>query len=178
MHSSYKNRIMKNIKYFVICMLLILMISCTGKKKDQATDTMKKDTLEVAQKMPVLRNISARVSPAIASWGAFKGFSAEIRNLRDFKGDDIFSVVDELIEKEKSLNSSGVPEKLNIASIKSRIIVLRTYILQTKAAIDDREKKEVIAAQKIKIINAYNALLKQFDEAMQGSLADEFLNKE
>ncbi|NAS31910.1 hypothetical protein GTQ40_13065 [Flavobacteriaceae bacterium R38] len=157
---------------------LFSLISCTNDSQKNNVEIEAKDTVQITIQMPAIVNLNPKVFPEIAAWNTFKELEAEIEKLYDFKENEDFSfIIDELIKKEKALSSKVFPEKFNTPSVKSRVLVLKTYILQTKAAIDDKEDEEVIMKQKEKIIVAYNALLKQFNERLEENLADEFLNK-
>lgn len=155
----------------------VLILACTKKGGSDSLETAIEDTLKVVQKMPSLISMKSKTSSETASWGTFKNFETEIKRLEEVKQEDISFVIDELINKEKLLSESDFPEKFNTPSVKSRIIVLKTYILQTKAAIDNREGIQSLNKQKMKIFNAYNALLGQLDETMEENIADDFLNQ-
>lgn len=169
---------LRNRSLLLFFLSIISLTSCTKDSQKNNIEVEAKDTVQTVIKIPALVNLNSKVLPEIASWSTFKALEIEIKKLYDFDDDENFSfIIEELIKKEKELSTSDFPEKFNTPSVKSRILVLKTYVLQAQAAIEDKERKEVIMKQKEKIIIAYNALLKQFNERLEENLADEFLNK-
>jgi len=172
---------MKNSILFLLFFILITFsISCAkeGQKENEVSKEEDTTIIKNTLKIPPLLKLDAKVLPEVASWSTFKGLETEIKKLYDYKNDEDFSfIIDELITKEKELSVTDFPEKFNTPSVKSRVLVLKTYILQTKASIDDKESTAIIMKQKEKVIIAYNGLLKQFNEQLEENLADEFLNK-
>ena len=81
-------------------------------------------------------------------------------------------VIDDLLEKQKAWEKSEYPESFDIAQIKSRQNVMKTYLLKVKT--DLLNRADYISSTE-EMIEAYNALREQFNVVMNSTLDPKLL---
>ena len=172
------NSTLKYNRILFIFISLFLLISCKKQQQNTTADISKNQDDIKMTPLPSAYKLSTTVNGQVASWSAFKSFEAEIQNLRETNEEYLLPVIQELLVKEKELSTSSFPNKFENAAVKSRLVVIKTLVLKTEAAINDREEKRQINDLKINILLAYNSLLKQFEEVNEENIADEFLNEQ
>ncbi|WP_340075865.1 hypothetical protein [Leptobacterium sp. I13] len=167
---------MKNIFYYLFLFLILGISSCKQQQKNPDVTPEEKQENTPVSAIPKLISLNNNVEKNVSSWVALKDFDLEMRKFYTSNSSNIFFQIDELIKKEKELSESEFPEKLNVPSVKSRIIVIKTYLLEAK---DMQLQADPIAIekQKTKIINAYNALNSQFMELYEENIAEKLLNE-
>src|SRR5690606_7770447 len=109
-------------------------------------------------------------------WDAFKKVEASIQRL--YANGDVLTEVEAILESEKELTASNFPKEFNIPAVKSRIIVINTFLEQLEASAKEEAPDREVHAIKQRVIESYNSFLKQLSESMGKSLAEDFLKKE
>ena len=169
-------------KHFLALLLIFLIVLGCKENNPKPLDYSPKESQEsqtVAQ-LPTIVKISSEVEAEIAKWDSYKDFEKSFVTLtRKNKKEELKLLVDELIEKEKNINKDSIPEPLNDARIKSRLKVLETYLLETKAKLSEAQVAEnTITNQKAKLLLAFNALRNQFTEVLTNNISETLLDDE
>lgn len=120
------------------------------------------------QKMPKKFVINPEATVILEEWVEFRDLTSSFDVLYKAKNnEDLILAIDDLIEKEKLLYKAEFPQPFDELQIKSRLRVLKTYMLKVKASI----LNHMDATQPtIEMLTAYNALRKQFNVVMNSQL--------
>lgn len=155
------------VKTLLFCFFLALLVSCKG-DKDQA---MTEDTTSfeiLTEKWPKKIMPNSKTIELIKDWKEFNalqiGFDA-IYNVGNTE--DLSLVLEDLVEKQKTLEESEFPEVFNKPQIKSRQKVFHTFILKTKGDLIYRldSQKSVL-----EMIEAHNSMLAQMNSITSNTL--------
>lgn len=143
--------------------LLIALILLGGCKKSAGPATVQtNDTLQLEyQRMPEKLPLSPDSGPKVEAWEEFMALGKSMDVLyRATNNEDLALAVDDLIEKEKELAIGEYPEAFDTQSVKSRQLVLRTYLYKLKASIMENQPT---TGPTIQMLEAYNAIRKQLN---------------
>ncbi|NER12969.1 hypothetical protein GWK08_05930 [Leptobacterium flavescens] len=172
--SKLRGKLWKMNKMYSCLMVLLLMVACTKEVKNDTPEEVTEEVQEFNGQLPTLAKVPSKLKTELDKWAAFKAFETEISRLPQTEADQLTFLLDELINKEKELADSDFPPKFDLPAVKSRLMVVKTFVLQTKAVV---EEKGDINMQYAKMITAYNSLVKQLSEAMEENIVEEFLEE-
>jgi len=165
---------MKKRLFFLL--VIFVIISCNRKGKDVLANADEPET-EVSQIKPVPEiyqtpEREVLMTDSVPDMVALEG---ELEKFRRLSPTGLSFSMDELVKIETEWSQKTLPAKFDTPAIKSRIIVLRTLLLQSKTLIAENASADTLNLQQIQIVNAYNALKKQMEEALRNKAYDEFL---
>ncbi|NJB71732.1 hypothetical protein GGR42_002194 [Saonia flava] len=147
-------------KLFCLGMIFLLFVSCDGNKKDEVTnvDTAQEFSLGKLKK-PIATNPKAK--EILNKWPEFNALETSFNALYNVNSqEDLTLVIEDLIEKQKLLAASNYPLQFNVAQIKSRQNVFKSFVLKTKGDLEYR----IAPQESVKeMVTAYNALRNQFN---------------
>ncbi|MBW8243002.1 hypothetical protein K1F50_09340 [Muricauda oceani] len=154
-------------KLLGILVLIVLLGAC--KKAKEAPVEVNTEALEFNyQKMPEKFDINAEAAAIVADWPQFKDLNSSIDVLyKATNNEDLALAIDDLIEKEKKLAEAKYPELFDTYQIKSRQMVMRTFLYKVKASIMENQPT---TAPAIKVLEAYNSMRKQLNVIMNSQL--------
>ncbi|UOB16081.1 hypothetical protein [Abyssalbus ytuae] len=163
-------------KKVILVIIVFVFFSC---KKNETSATVNNEALTAIDtvkviKFPKLNNLSANVRTEANKWPQFLKFEEAIFRLQSNKG-DLLTEVENILKLEKELTESKFPEKFDHPAIKSRLLVIKTFLEQLKASATGNFPDSRIRSQKIRVVEGYNSLLLQFSEAMEKKVTEEFL---
>lgn len=149
-------------------LLLLLTVSCEqGKGKE--IEEVATETFFSVDSLPRPIPINGKAMESMQDWQEFKALETTFESLyRVDNREDLALVIEDLIEKQKTLEASGYPEIFNRPQIKSRQKAFKTYILKTKGNLEYRTG---IKESTLEMVIAYNAFRNQF-----GVLANSILD--
>ncbi|WP_421804667.1 hypothetical protein [Flagellimonas sp.] len=150
--------------------ILILLVSLGAcKKSEKAAPEVDTTALEFNyQKMPDKATINAEASAIVEQWQEFKNLNASVDVLyKATNNEDLALAIDDLIEKEKKLAEGTYPEPFDSFQLKSRQMVMRTFLYKTKASILDNQPT---TESTVKVLEAYNAMRRQLNLIMNSQL--------
>lgn len=163
-----------------LTMLPVFISMCLVSCKEETNKTEAKNETAVEEKkqetLPQIIALSGEPEETTVNWTAFADFDSELRRLYE-KEIDLMILLTELERKEVELENSQFPEKLDNPAIKSRMLVVRTYLGRAKAAIQENNP-ELMHKEKIAILKAYNALRIQITDVFKKNIAEEFLEND
>ena len=81
--------------------------------------------------------------------------------------EDLALAIDDLIEKEKKLEAGQYPELFDSFQVKSRQMVMRTFLYKAKTSIMENQPT---TEPTIKVLEAYNSIRKQLNVIMNSQL--------
>lgn len=127
-----------------------------------------KDSLKVKlKKIPDLKKLSDEDLKEIDLWAEWKSFEEEMEKFQDLDADNLSLSLDELVRLFKDLDKSDFPEKINIPAIKSRLLVLRTFVLKARSISDEKNRIKDLNDLQIKIVDAFNETKEQMSVALR-----------
>jgi len=148
-------------------MVFMLLGAC----KQEVTIEAPKESAEVffsVDSLPKPNEINAEALADLKEWQEFNGLETTFESLyRVTNREDLVLVIEDLIEKQKTLEASTYPATFDKEQIKSRQKVFKTYILKTKGNLEYRVG---VKASTIEMINAYNAFRNQFNVIVNSKL--------
>ncbi len=155
--------------------LLLIFLVFFGCKKNEgsAQETQSAELVFEYQKMPSKLAINPEATKIVEKWKDFMVFAASIDVLyKATNNEDLSLAIDDLIEKEKQLAEGTYPELFDVFQIKSRQRVLKTYIYKVKASVLENQET---TQPTIEMLEAYNAMRKQFNVIVNSQLDKELI---
>ena len=164
---------MRSVHFFIL--LAILLSACRGGGNDQVISSNSVVEIDV-QQLPKRTAINPRATELLKDWKEFQELETSFDALyRVANNEDLILVLEEIILKQKEMESSEYPEAFDTPQIKSRQKVFKTFLLKLKAAVEYR--KDVIPPAK-EMLTAYNAFREQFNVTVNNTLdLNEFLDE-
>jgi len=165
-------------KYFQIFFISCIFLCCKSESDAGVSNNGLEEITDSAAlpKLPEIQTPPAEVVAKTANWDAFKKFEASIQRL--YSNGDVLTEVEAIIESEKELSESTFPKDFDIPAVKSRIVVINTFLEQLEASAKEEASDREVHAIKQRVIEGYNSFLKQLSEAMDKNLAEDFLKNE
>lgn len=147
-------------KVFVFLTVLAVLLSC---KKDQKQNEIG-DNVEQEfnmEKWPKKTMANGKASEILEEWTEYVDFETSFDRLFTMENsEDLALLLEDLIEKQKNLAESEYPTEFDKPHIKSRQVVLKTFILKTKGSLEYRLD---LQQPVIEMIESFNALSNQFN---------------
>ena len=160
-------------KKLVVLMLIILgFLSCGDKKAEEVKEDNSMALVDL-KKLPKKVNPSEGATLILRDWTEYNAINSAMNAIynTDTK-EDLTVIVEDLIEKQKLLETSVYPEVFNRADIKSRQKVFKTYVLKIKSNMEyDINPRAAV----IEMVKAYNAFNNQFSVVISSTLDSELL---
>lgn len=162
-------------KICYLFMLLVVFVSC--KDANVALDDGQETKWEIAaSQFPTKIALNGKSKAIVADWVAFNTFDTSFDRMYDATyREDLVLIVEDLVENQKSLESSKYPVEFDIPQIKGRQKVLKTFILKTKGDLEYRQDPKVSITE---MIAAYNSLRNQFNVEVNNTLPEELMANE
>jgi hypothetical protein len=159
-------------KYYVLILLIIGFISC-GEKKVEEVKVDPSQALVDLKKLPKQVESSFEATEILKDWTEYNALNSALKKMYSAETkEDLVVVLEDLIEKQKLLETSTYPELFDRPDIKSRQKVFKTYVLKIKSNIEfDINPREAV----IEMINAYNAFNNQFSIVIKSNLDPKIL---
>ena len=161
---------MRNLWLFAV--ILMLLVSC---KRDQNSELQDDDAeMEfVAEDLPKRIAVNPKSSEILQAWPEYAAFDNRFSAIYNAtNNEDLILLIEDLIQKQKQWEESTYPEAFDVAQIKSRQKVVKTYLLKIKSALDYRDD---FTTPTVDMIEAYNGLRRQFDVMMNNTLDPKLL---
>ena len=142
-----------------IIILLVISINVLACKKDekQPEDVNQEIVIsdEVRKNLPQIIAVTGKAKKTIESWTEYTDFDTELRRIYE-KDVDLETLYTELIRREKEIRESKFPEKFENPSIRSRLLVLQTYLGRALAGLKENNPEQIVK-EKTEVIKSYNA---------------------
>ncbi len=142
--------------------LVLFLLGGCKRSAAPSADLLPKDSLEFQiQRMPDKFQLNPEATALAEDWKEFMDLGSSMDVLyKATNNEDLALAVDDLIEKEKLLEQGQYPEPFDDFRIKSRQLVVRTYLYKLKASILERQPT---TAPAVEMLEAYNALRNQMN---------------
>ena len=146
-------------KNVVLVLLLLGFLSCGEKKVEEVKEDPTLALVDL-KKLPKKVEPSFEAIEVLKDWTEYNALNSSVKKIYDTDTkEDLVVVLEDLIEKQKLLETSAYPEVFNKPDIKSRQKVFKTYLLKIKSnLVYDINPREAV----IEMIKAYNAFNNQF----------------
>ena len=150
--------------------LLVLLLPAAACKQDQNGPAEAPQQEVSADTLPPPRpvNISARARQEMPEWAEFNALEKRLEAVYVAEGpEDMTLLLDDLMELCGQLEASEFPETYDQSSVRSRIKVLKTFLMKTRAALDYRRDYRPALRQ---ALDSYNALREQLDRIVTSTI--------
>ena len=156
---------------------LVLFLSCTCKPKNQEVAAAPDSAFEIDRsEWPEKIGFDAKVTSAIINWKEFSALEGSFDGLYKVDNtEDLTLVIEDLEVKQKALVKSEFPEVFDLPQIKGRLTLFNTFLLKVKG---DLYYRLDMHKSVLEMINAYNALRKQFNITVNNTLDTKLIFEE
>ncbi|MCL6274552.1 hypothetical protein M3P19_11065 [Muricauda sp. 2012CJ35-5] len=152
--------------------LFFLVVACKDNKPVEVETQSEKGVFNY-QKLPKRTALNEEATALTESWPEFMIFNTSFDVLYSARNnEDLALAIDDLIEKEITLGKSEYPGLLDAFQVKSRQQVVKTYLLKVKAHILNNSET---TGPTIEMLNAYNAMRKQFNVVLNSQLDENLI---
>lgn len=159
----------------IVFSFLCILISCKKDKEVSNENLIEDQEVVNLPKLPARLKLSPKARAIVNNWQEFRDFEAGIERLYG-SGDNI-TEAEALVKLETIFSESSIPEEYSIPPVLARFLVLKTFLEQLEAAAQENTSNEVLQGYKIKVIESYNSLLIQFNDALNKDVAEDFLKE-
>ena len=147
--------------------VFILLGSCKQQGNIEAVEE-KTESFFSVDSLPKPNEINGQAQAMLKEWQEFTALEATFHSLyRVANREDLELVIEDLIEKQKTLEASSYPTTFDKPQVKSRQKVFKTYILKTKGNLEYRVGTK---SSTIEMIESYNAFRNQFNVIVNNKL--------
>lgn len=162
-------------KYFLIYLVSCSFLCCKNEGEAVGSNNVSQEITDsvALPKLPEIQTPPAEVVAKTENWVALKNFEASIQRL--YSNGDVLTETEAIIESKKELSESNFPKEFNIPAVRSRIVVINTFLEQLEASAKEEASEREMHVIKQRVIESYNSFLKQLSESMDKSLAEDFL---
>ncbi len=155
-------------RYVLFFISIFAYISCDEIKKEAVAEEQLTKITFNATKLPKKTKLDSKAIVILEKWTAYKSLNTAIDGMYKAENDeDLRMTLDQIIEAQKQLENSTYPQEFNKQHIKSRQLVIKTFALKSKAAIEYRTN---ILEPAKEMINAYNNYRNQFNIIVNNTL--------
>lgn len=162
-------------KIMSVFFLLLLSVACqesAGGKEDTKEEPQFLQVTAIPQRII----LNAKASEISKDWIEFNALNTGFDALFTVENEeDLAFVLDDLVERQKSLEESEYPPTFDLPQVRSRQKVMKTFILKTRAAVEYRVDATEPA---VEMMEAYNALRNQFNVIVNNTLDTQLLSDE
>ena len=160
-----------------LALFLLLGFSC--KKEKQAAEEkaeVKKDTVLNYTNLPSLQELDDQATQLVAPWKEYQDWERSFGFMeRATTKEDLLLAVEDLLAKQDTLDASSPPKAFQVLPIESRQKVIRTHLMQLKAALQDETATDSSMAAIYRARNSWrnqmNVLLRSpLDSVMERAL--------
>ncbi|MEM9686785.1 MAG: hypothetical protein AAF934_07670, partial [Bacteroidota bacterium] len=154
-------------KTLLIFFALILVLTTACQEKDREPAVESSDVPEEQQQIktvnpPEIIRLKPGYETEVTQWETYNRLAFEMQKFQKAQPKEYSVIIEALLASEKELSESDFPEKFNIPAVKSRVLVFKTYVLQTKSLLTKEPlASDTLMRQQTKVIAAFNALKKQ-----------------
>ncbi|MCB0375941.1 MAG: hypothetical protein KDD04_08495, partial [Sinomicrobium sp.] len=149
--------------------IFLILAACREKEGVPVAENptqQQQEQYEGAAEPPAVLILKPDYEAEVKKWEAFHNLEIEMLKFEKADRQEGLLILEDLLNLEKQLSASDFPEQFNIPAVKSRILLLKTYLLQTKAEVGEAADDVLFNTQKTKIITAFNAIKKQLAETL------------
>ena len=123
---------------FVLVFLVFCGLSCKKKLQEEIPDVQKNDTVLNYANLPAIQELQPKALKQVAGWEAYQEWERSFGFMeRATTKEELLLAVEDLLEKQKELDEKTAPKAFEVLPIQARQKVMKTYLLQLKAALED-----------------------------------------
>ncbi|SFR34648.1 hypothetical protein SAMN04490243_0864 [Robiginitalea myxolifaciens] len=143
----------------LVVFAVLFLNGCGDAEAPEAIAEPEAQVVEVAIPQPV--NLRPRVATMLDGWTEYKDWATRMDELlKTEDGGEVLLLAEELLELSQALETSEFPADADKPSIRSRIRVVRTFLLKLK---EDFHYQLNYRDSQLLTAEAYNALREQFN---------------
>ncbi len=154
-------------KLLIISLLFCVCVAC---KKQAPVEEAQIAVVEdfSFKNMPNTIALTDKATEKLQSWKAYHSFEKSFDVFKRARNtEDLKLAITDLIDKETELAKSDYPEVYNVSQIKSRQLIMKTFLLKIKGHLDNQQEvKEPVK----ELLLARNAIRNQFNRILKDTL--------
>lgn len=152
----------------------IVLSACRNTGKDEVAQSAEAPETKSVE-LPTEVQLATRTREALASWVAFSEFESRMGALlTSEEPEETILMVDELLERTIELEKSEFPEVFDRPAIRSRLKVIRTFLLKVQA---DFHYRNDPGDSMVLLAESYNAWREQLNRAAGFKLDPKLFDK-
>jgi hypothetical protein len=162
--------------FVLLCIGLASFSSCKKQKQNDSEQEVKKDTVLNYTNLPALQSLDQGALALVNGWSEYQDWERSFGIMeRATTNEDLLLAIEDLIAKQDTLDLSKAPTAYDVLPIQARQKVIRTHLLQLKAALQDETQTDSSMAALYRARNSWrkqmNILLKSpLDSVMERAL--------
>lgn len=162
-------------KILIFGLLLFMFVSCKEKAQEVVVDDPSGYAIST-EKWPNKLSVNSKVKAILGKWPEYSAVDVSFDAIYNAANiEDLRLTLENIIEEQNLLEDSKYPIEFDKPQIKSRQKVFKTYVLKVKGDLIYRLDHEVSV---LEMINAYNALRKQFNVMLNNTLDTKLILEE
>lgn len=148
--------------------VLLLVLGCKN-TEEKTVEVVDKTVTISTENWPPKTSLDPKVVDIVATWPEYGALSTSFDALYTIQNtEDLKLVLNDLAEKEKTLETSVFPKQFDLPEIRSRFKVFRTYFLLARGKLEYQEEDPEEPV--IKAIEAYNDVGNQMRRVVRYTL--------
>lgn len=172
---------MKVTNLYLILLVVFCCFSCKQRPAKELPFTTEPilETNQEIEEIPAFVKLSPEAQKEVDNWSLFVEMSQSFKGLVDLKKTEELTLkVDEILEKEAAVSKGAFPKKFNSPRIKSRLLVFKTYLLETQALfIETNVSDSQVKKQKVVLVKAFNGLVSQLSVILAPTIDESLLEE-
>ncbi|TRZ46412.1 hypothetical protein [Robertkochia solimangrovi] len=157
-----------------LILLLLANASCGDGEKKEVPEEIKQAVSSFTQ-LPDTFNLSDVSRKEIDTWKRFREFEKEMETFRVKTSGDLSFSTEQLLVIDTLLQKDTIPPKFDNRAIKSRLIVISTFIHKLDAQLGGNTRAKDIDNTREKLMEAYNGLRYQIADVLTDKVYEDFL---
>ncbi|MCP4977273.1 MAG: hypothetical protein GY931_14025 [Maribacter sp.] len=154
-------------KLLIVCLLVFTFLSCK-EKTQEVTDEDTSGYELSTENWPNKLSVNSKAKTILGEWPEYSAMDISFDAIYNAANrEDLSLTIENIIEEQKLLEDSTYPAEFDKPQIKGRQKVFKTYVLKVKGDLIYRLDPEASVHE---MINAYNALRKQFNVMLNNTL--------
>lgn len=161
---------------FILLIGLATMTSCKKQKQNDFEQEVQRDTVLNYTNLPALQSLDQNALSLVNGWTEYQDWERSFGIMeRATTKEDLLLAIEDLIAKQDTLDLSKAPTAYDVLPIQARQKVIRTHLLQLKAALQDETQTDSSMTALYRARNSWrkqmNLLLKSpLDSVMERAL--------
>lgn len=153
---------------------IVVLSACRNTDKDEVAQSVEVPET-ISAELPAEVRLATPTREALTSWVAFSEFESRMGALlTSEEPEETILMLDELLERTKELEKSEFPEVFDRPEVRSRLKVIRTFLLKVQA---DFHYRKDPGDSMVQLAEAYNAFREQLNRTAGFKLDPKLFDK-
>ena len=156
----------------------LVISSCKKPVREEVVTGVVKDSILNYTNIPPLQELQPNALQLVSSWESYQEWERSFGFMeRAITREELLLAVEDLLEKQKDLDEKSAPKAFEVLPIQARQKVMKTHLLELKAALQDETQTDSSMVALYKARNSWrnqmNVLLRSpLDSVMERALQE------